>query len=220
MKVGDIFSEWRAEVDDAVEPYLWSREEAMGYLNDAQNEACRRTRALVDSSTAATCSLSVTLASGGLVALDPRVLFVRKARIATQRPMRRMNMQDMEAMDPFWQDATAVTYPTHFITDFETGKLRFHPPPNATVTVALTVVRDPLVDVNDDEDTPEIAARYHRSLRHWMSHRAYLKPDEETYKPQKAAEALALFEQEFGKRSSAIDEMWIQREQFEGDGTY
>jgi hypothetical protein len=58
------------------------------------------------------------------------------------------------------------------------------------------------------------------ALRHWIAYRAYLKPDEDTYRPDKAKEAMALFEQEFGPKSSAIDEAWIQREQFEGDGTY
>lgn len=218
MKAGEIIAEWRDEVDDAVEPFLWSDAEALRYLNEAQNEACRRTRALVDSSTTAVCSLSV--GTSGLVALDSRVLFVRKARIAGQLPMRRMNMQDMEAYDPYWADASATTYPAFFIPDFETGKLKFHPPPSATVTVLLTVVRDPLVPIPNVDTAPEINARHHRQLKHWMSHRAYLKPDKETFDAGKAKEALELFEQEFGPRSSAIDEMWIQREQFEGDGTY
>lgn len=38
--------------------------------------------------------------------------------------------------------------------------------------------------------------------------------------PKKAATALALFEQEFGMKSSAIDETWIAREQFDHDGTF
>jgi hypothetical protein len=131
-----------------------------------------------------------------------------------------MTMQDLETSDPYWEDASATTYPCAFVPDWESGKLRFHPPPTAQLTALLTVVRDPLAEVTNEDDTPEIAARYHRSLRHWMAYRAYLKPDEDTYRPDKAKEAMALFEQEFGPKSSAIDEAWIQREQFEGDGTY
>lgn len=218
MKAGDIEDLFRGEVDDRVEPFLWTPEEALEYLNDAENEAGRRIRAFIDSTTTAVCQ--VTVPTTGIAVLDQRVLFVRKVRFAGRSPLRRMNMQDMESFDPMWEDASASTYPQAFIPDWQTGKLRFHNKPSAQLTALLTVVRDPLVAMTKRDDTPEINPRYHRSLRYWMAHRAYLKPDEETYDPKRAGEMLALFENEFGKKSSAIDEMWIEREQFEGDGTY
>lgn len=218
MKAGEIEDLFRVEVDDVVEPFLWSPEEALEYLNDAHNEACRRTRALVDSTTAAVCQVTVPV--GGLATLDPRVLFVRKARFAGRTPCRRMNMQDMEAHDALWQDASQTTYPEAFIPDYETGKLLFWRPNSAQLTALLTVVRDPLVQMANRDQTPELNARYHRALRHWMAYRAYMKPDSETYRPDAAKAQMALFEAEFGPKSSAIDEAWIQREQYEGDGTY
>lgn len=218
MKAGDIIDLFRQAVDDVVAPYLWSDDEAFEYLNDAEREACRRIRALVDSSTTAVCQLTVD--TTGIAVLDERVLFVRKARIAGRMPLRRKNMQDMEECLPTWEDAAASTYPEAFIPDWETGKLRFHPKPLSSVTVMLSVVRDPMAEMNDRSDTPELNARYHRSLVHWMAHRAYSKPDEETFRPEQATAAEKRFEAEFGPRSSAIDEAWIQREQFEGDGTY
>jgi hypothetical protein len=218
MKAGDITALWREDVDDLVEPFLWSPEMALDYLNDAINEANRRSRLLVDSSTTAVCQVAVP--TTGIAVLDPRVLFVRKVRFSGRLPLRRMNMQDLESCDPYWEDAQAVPYPSAFIPDWEAGKLRFYPPPSAQLTALLTVVRDPLVDILKEEDEPEIPARYHRSLRHWMVFRAYSKQDSEAADPKKAAQALDLFEQEFGKKSSAIDETWIAREQFEGDGTY
>lgn len=226
MQLLDLLTLFRSETDDDTAPYLWSDDELIEFANDAELEACRRARLLVDSSTPALCALALTvvdagpvLANHGLVTLDPRVLFVRRARIAGQLPLRRMNLQDMEAFNPFWQDA-APARPTVFIPDYETGKLLFWPPPDQAYTVNLTVVRDPLVDMTGLEDTPEIAPRYHRSLRFWMMVRGYGKQDSEATDPKKAAEALALFEQEFGRKSAAIDETWIVREQMEGDGTF
>jgi hypothetical protein len=61
-------------------------------------------------------------------------------------------------------------------------------------------------------DEPEINRRFHESLVFWMLYRAYSKQDAETKDAKKAGENLALFEQEFGKKSSAIDEAWIERE--------
>ena len=78
----------------------------------------------------------------------------------------------------------------------------------------------PFADMVDDQDIPEIFDRYHRSLRYWMMYRAYSKQDSQANDPKKAADALTLFEQEFGKKSSAIDETWIEREQSEQDGTF
>ncbi len=218
MNLRDLIQLWRVDVDDAVEPFLWSDEDAIEYANDAQNEAARRGRLLLDSSTTEVANIAVEAATG-LYSLDARVLFVRRARIAGNLPLRRMNMQDMETRDPYWQDASAST-PTVFVPDYETGKILLWPTPNAAATLLLTVLRDPLAEMNDMDVVPEIAARYHRSLRHWMSVRAYSKQDAEANDPKKMADSMALFEQEFGKKSSAIDEAWINREQQEGDGTF
>lgn len=219
MRLGELLNLFRSEVDDITEPQLWSDEEAIEFANDAQLEACRRARLLVDSTTSAICQIPVTVASAGLVALDPRVQFVRQVRFAGRIPMRRMTMQDMAAHNPYWQDASPST-PTVFIPDYESGKLLFWPPPVADLVAKATVVRDPLEEMADEQDAPEIPPRFHRSLRYWMMFRAYGKQDAEANDPKKAADSLALFEQEFGRKSSAIDETWIQREQMEGDGSY
>lgn len=219
MQLLDLIKLFRHEVDDTVAPYLWSDLEAIDYANDAQDEACRRARLLVDSTTPALCRLTVPLADAGVVALDPRVLFVRRVRIAGRKALSRMSMQDMESYNAYWQDAAPRT-PVHFIPDFETGKLLLWPTPDTDVQLELTVVRLPLLEMNDGQDSPEIAPRMHRSLRFWMMFRAYSKQDSQANDPKKAADALTLFEQEFGKKSSAIDETWIEREQTDMDGTF
>jgi len=76
----------------------------------------------------------------------------------------------------------------------------------------MTVVRLPLNELVSMDNTPEIKAHYHRSLRFWVIYRAYMKKDAETYQPDKAQDNYALFEQEFGKKSSAVEEEWIERE--------
>lgn len=218
MQLLDLITLFRNEVDDTTQPYLWSDAEAIEFANDAQLEAARRGRLLVDSTTLAVTRLAVT-AGSALLALDPRVLFVRRVRCAGSLPLRRMNMQDMEAYDPYWQDA-APGMPRVFVPDYETGKLLLWPTPASGATLQLTVVRDPLKDMEDDAESPEIAPRYHRSLRFWMMARAYAKQDSQANDPKKELASMALFEQEFGKKSSAIDETWITREQMEGDGTF
>lgn len=218
MTLNELIRLVRTELDDLTEPYLWSDAELIEYANDAQIEACRRARLLVDSSTAALCQITVT-ANNPLVTLDPRVLFVRRVRCAGELPLIRVTMQDMESFTPYWQDAVPGL-PRRFVTDYESGKLLLWPTPSADVVLLLTVVRDPMVDMAADGDTPEIPARQHRSLRYWMAYRAYSKQDADANDPKKALQYIALFEQEFGHKSSAIDENWIAHEQMTMDGTY
>lgn len=218
MTLSDLITLFRTEVDDTVAPYLWEDDEVIEFANDAQLEACRRARLLVDSSTPAIAQLAVQ-ANQPLLALDPRVQFVRRARFTGGLPLRRMTMQDMEAYDPYWLD-TVPGVPRAFVPDYETGKIRLWPAPAQDMTLQLTVVRDPLADLQNDADVPEIAPRYHRSLRFWMMARAYGKQDAQANDPKKEMNSMALFEQEFGKKSSALDEAWIEREQMEGDGTF
>lgn len=219
MQLSELITLFRQEADDTVQPYLWSDAELIDFANDAQDEACRRGRLLVDSTTPEITSRSVLVADNGLLPLDARVLFIRRARLAGRVALQRMNMQDMESWNAFWQDMAPGT-PTMFITDYSTGYVQLWPMPDANSTLLLTVVRMPMNQMNDGSDVPEIAPRWHRSLRHWMLYRAYSKQDSEANDPKKAADSLALFEQEFGKKSSALDENWIEHEQTLLDGTY
>lgn len=219
MKLSDIMTLFRQEADDTVQPYLWDDDELIDFANDAQDEACRRARLLVDSSTPEVTALAVLASENGVLDLDERILFIRRARLSGRAALLRMNMQDMENWNPMWQDMLAGT-PTMFITDYSTGKLLLWPKPDADTTLLLTVVRTAMDPMETPDDTPEIAPRYHRSLRFWMLYRAYSKQDSQANDPKKAADSLALFEQEFGKKSAAIDEAWIEREQTTMDGTF
>jgi hypothetical protein len=218
MQLLDLIALFRSEADDLSEPYLWPDSDLRDYANDAQNEACRRARLLVDGNNTDVVGYEI-MAGQSVVVLDPRVLFVRRARFDGKAPLRRMTMQDMDALNPLWENAPPGT-PRCYITDFETGSLLLWPRAEAATYLYLLVVRDPLQQMVEDQDSPEIAARYHRSLVFWMLFRAYNKQDSEANDPKKALNSLALFEQEFGKKSAAIDEMWITREQIDGDGTF
>lgn len=224
MNLSDIRSLFRFEADDNKEPFFASNAEILEWANDAQNEACRRGRLLVDSTTAAICTISV-LAATTTYALDPRVISLRRATLASDRT--RLTLSSYRDFDSAggsgarwggdsgasaqWEDDTGA--PTNAITDMGTGKIRLYPIPVATDTVRLTVVRLPLEELAADTDEPEINPRFHRNLRHWLLYRYYSKQDADTFDASKAAVALGLFESEFGKASRAIEEEWISRQQ-------
>lgn len=211
MTLRDLLSLVRNEIDDVTAPYLWTDPELIEYAVDAENEAARRARLLIDSSTVAVCQIAVVAATAAYD-LDSRVIFIRRGKLSSEElPLSRAQMRDLDNALPNWEADTGT--PSHFVTDFETGKIRLYPIPTANTTLNLTVVRLPLADMNDLDESPEINARYHRSLRYWIMHRAYGKQDSETKDEKKSLENLAKFEQEFGRKSSAVDEEWIEREQ-------
>jgi hypothetical protein len=49
MTVDELRTLFRNRTQDTAKPYLWSDEEVFEYMDDAQNEACRRAHLLVDS---------------------------------------------------------------------------------------------------------------------------------------------------------------------------
>jgi hypothetical protein len=221
--VSDIITICRSDVDDQKTPYLWPDSDWIDYADDGQNEACRCGRLLVDSSTPDITTIPI-VAGTALYALDPRVIFVRRAKLASRaQPLLRSSMRDF--LDPEagilnWEDHTGTVM--RYITDYETGKIRLYRTPTANDTLHLTVVRLPLTPITSVDDELEIHLRFQRSLRYWMFYRAYSKQDADTMDPKKAADNLALFEREFGKHSPAIEEEWINATQGQDiyDGTF
>src|SRR5512135_16035 len=203
MNLGELLDQASTELDDTADPPLWPRAELKRYAIQAEHEACRRARLLIDSSTPAITQYAL-LPSASSVTLDPRVIFVKRAILSVkQRVLNRVLMRYMDLRIPGWENS-APSVPQAVIGDWETGKLRLWPPTKNADTLYITAARLPLVDMNEEASSPEINARFHESLIHWIKYRAYLKKDADTYDPQEAAKALALFEQEFGAKSSAI----------------
>lgn len=210
MKLAVLRELARIDLDDTVEPYLWSDDELDDAANEAAEEACRRARLLRDSTTAEITQIALT-AGQTLVTLDPRVIRVERARIgAGSVPLALMLMRDVDRCYPGWEDYAQAT-PRLAVVDYQSQALRLVPPPDEAATLHLTVIRLPLAPMNDDEDHPEIPLHVHRALRHWMVFRARLNPDSQKLDKKGAADALSLFEAEFGTPQPIYDELWQQQ---------
>lgn len=202
MNRGELNAVWRSRVGDTEQPYLWPNAEFDEFIDDAQLEAARRAHLLVDSSS--TLTQANIIAGEMLVAIDPRILFIRRARIGRQ-VLVHATARALDEQIPAWESSGAGA-PLAYITDWQTGGVALYPPPAADGVLSMTVVRDPLHPLSSDENSPEIAPRYHLSLLHWVSFRAYSKQDPDTQDLKAAERELALFEAEFGPRAGAINE--------------
>jgi hypothetical protein len=184
---------------------LISRGEWVRYAVDGENEACRRARLILDSTTQAICRPEVAEGEP-LVTLDARVLWVRRVSLdSTGRPLSKSRSDLLDLQRPGWEDETGEV--THFLQDYETGKLRLFRIPEAADVLRLSVYRLPLRPMRENEDAPEIRAQWHERLVNYMLFKAYSKQDVELVRDLPRATAhLGLFEQEFGPKRSAKDE--------------
>jgi hypothetical protein len=209
MKLGELLAMVRRdELDDESTPYLWSNDSLIEYAEDAENEACRRASLLRDATTTAICRITL-VAGTASYDLDARVIRIRRARLPGKTPLAPVTTAELDERRPGWEDETGE--PTAYLTDWETGAIRLYPNPTAVATLQLQVVRLPLAAMNDTEDTPEIHARFHRDLRHWIVKRAFSKKDSETEDLKRAALAEERFAAAFGPPLSARTEEWNAR---------
>lgn len=201
MSPEELVTLFRGQVDDLVEPYLWSDDEVYFYLDQAQRKFARWTHLFQDASTAAVTQVAVTAAEP-FVVLDSRILEVRRASLSDGSKVEVRNQGEMEdvygeldygvPMSSKWMTATGK--PRYLVMDVEEGKGRLVPIPETDDTLSLFVVRLPLnkvtvdsvvLEVKDDEDQ--------HALLSWMRHLAYLKQDSQTLNPQLSNESVAEF---------------------------
>jgi len=211
MTLAELRARFRTEENDAVAPYLWSDSELATWINEAQDEACRRALLLVDSRSAAAKASYLAGAEG--VDLHPAVIFVRRAALAASNtPLVPKVARSMDEEVPGWEGAMA-SVPRVFIPDWQTNYLRFWPPAVAAGTVNMTVIRTPLEPAGDGDDM-EIAPRYQPFLLDWVRFRAYSKQDAEVFNANKSKAGEDSFEKQFGKQS-AVNEHWALEQYYD-----
>lgn len=213
MTLQDLISVYRYEADDRKTPYLLSDVELKEFANDAQNEACRRARMLLDSTTTSVCRLTFTAGGSPVLQLDPRVIHVRRVgwtgRSLALQP--RLTSQ-MDLDFPGWDTHATQQEPSVYVSDVAPQAIRIYPTPAVSGTVGLSVYRLPLDPMGELDDVPEIPEYAHRALLQWVLFRSYSKHDVDVFDSAKAGTAYKLFVQEFGEAQSARNLAWMHQE--------
>ena len=209
MQLSELLSQARIELDDVEQDYLWSDAELKFYINEAVKEAVRRSRLIVDASTTAVCSIAVTAGTQAYSLHASIYKIIEVLGSWDDAPLRKWTAQEMKLHHPTWR--TDESDPCGYVLDYESGKLWLNSKPKTNGTLSLRVYRFPLVALSANSDTPEINPGYHEKLIHWVRHKAYLKPDTDTFNKQASMDALALFEQEFGPAKSVWSDEFDNR---------
>ena len=205
MTVEDFIKSFRAAVLDAADPPFWSSEEIVDFLNEAVQEACERAKLIEDRITPSVCSISIQ-PGVETYALNHSVLQIKRAAF-NGRNLCETSVEEQDSLSNSWEQRTGQ--PSGYIFEPSSGarspQLRLLPKPSVAGVVNLTVYRGALKPLTPctPNVAPEIPARFHSRLMHWLMYRAHLKQDADTFDAVKAAEHLALFEKAFGQRSDA-----------------
>lgn len=210
MNLSEIVEAARQRLEDDVQPYAFSTARLEYWANEANIEACRRSRYLVDNTQ--TVSLVVDVFEYDY---PDNVIFIKRGKLASEDcPLWITSYKDMDEV-PGWESHTGT--PTHLILDMNFEKLRVYPIPDASYTLNLVTVNEPETLTNDIN----VPSRYGYSYVDWICYRAYATKDIEAYDKGLSLECLAVFENEFGTRSSAKDEIYNFRNRpyngFDGD---
>jgi hypothetical protein len=178
-----LHDQFRYDVDDRVNPFLWSADEVLDYIDDAQKMFCRLTGGLGDAST----SLTALAYSAGVdaLALSPLILKIRAARDgATGRPIEIVNVEDMATRAMRFDGQTGAV--RALVTGMEANSARTYPVPAGAGTVRLVVERLPLLPVDDFDQTLEVPDQHKYGLSLWIRARAYRKQDADTFDARRA----------------------------------
>lgn len=202
MTPQELYDRFRVDMNDTLEPYLFSAEEVWGYADDAYSMFARLSGGIPDATSAVT---SIAITSGSARSpMSPLILKIRSAYLdSTKRPLRLRNVEEA----PFGLTSdygSSGTSTDHLpgevklmVIGEEEGSVRWVNVPVADDTAKLVVFRLPLARIDEDAaDTAldEIHYRHHPHLLLWMKHLAYDKQDAETYDKGRSDDFKARFE--------------------------
>lgn len=196
-----LIEDCREELDDAVEPYLWSDKLLTRYLNEAVAEAAIRTRCIVETGQPLISQIEVKAGQASYT-LHPSVVVVRQALLASEprEPLVRTESQALDGHRCDWRTETGT--PRYFLRDQMSRLVRLVPAPIKDDTLVLTLWRTPadVEEMEDPLDEPAIDSNYHGHLIRWACFRALNKRDVEQQSTNDADRNLAMFEQFYGAR--------------------
>lgn len=199
MKRSELIEKARKKVDDVEEPFLVDEESFVDFANEAVLEACRRSRLKLGKMT-----LNV-IANQSEYELPTGMIFIRSAKLTNEYgKLTPISYSDLEECNPRWEEDKGE--PVHIITDIETGKFTLYPAPETNSILVIGGTQEPIFG-----ETLDILERYHFSLIFWLCHKYYGQQDPDIHDAKLEMKNLELFENEFGKKSSAENETFDYR---------
>jgi len=192
----EMISRWRRDMEDTVEPYLWSDEEVTEYFDEAQDEFCQMVDVINKE-----ISIDYTT-DDAWVDIPEYVTRIRDVEDSDGRMIPLYNHEEWPEVvrtDDYgswivasnWKEKTGA--PEALITDITADKARVYPVPTEDGTLTATVYRRPLESLIDTEEFEVTDLQHQRCLLYKARSLGYLKHDTETFDAAKAGEFEGIF---------------------------
>lgn len=207
--VDNLIEQFRMQMDDNVEPFLWAEDRIVEWIDEAQKVFAEETKIFKGRE-----EIPVLLINDGEFAMPAYIFETRKGQMNGQSlPLEIMNFNDIErgavnsdygiALVGNWEDSTGT--PRALITDFKTGIGRLTPKPIADTTVTLAYYRYPLKDINSSSRKLELTdTRHQRLMVVYARAMAYGDHDADVYDPKQEAAKLEEFHAKTAKIAGQI----------------
>jgi hypothetical protein len=203
MNVKELEAEFRERADDEAMPYLWSSDDFLRWLNQAQDEACIRKKLIFENTKPEFCRIAVSAGAGSTYQINDKIIAIDYAYLVDasgdRHPLILSDSDELNRIKPDWR--TSTDRPCHIIHRDNT--LQFGGRISESYTLQLECYRLPLKCLKEEGDKPEINQVHHIHLIEWVLHKAYSKPDSQTLNQGKADEAEKEFTDYFGPRPDA-----------------
>lgn len=190
----EVIQAFREDMDDLVEPRLWSDAQLAQYLDAAQKMFCRLVGGLSDATSEIT---RITVpAAAKFVAISPLILKLRAVTTTDTRArdISILNHEDVQFKRETLTGTGGIIRTV--VTGMDENKLRVCDPPLVDTTLDLLVYRLPLTSITPATlatDTLEIGEQHHPYLLWYMEYLALLKQDAESFDKAKGAEKFQQF---------------------------
>lgn len=202
MNLAKLLATYRVRLDDRAESaQLYSDEDLVDNLNEAEAEAAERAWLLYDT-TSPLCTIP-TVVGQREYPIDPVVFEVRTATIVGQKkPL------DRNGYDAVLQTIRDPGIALDYGVDLFGSQLQLvlDRSPLVAGEIQLGVYRRPLLPMalaDADTVSPEIPASHHTNMLHWALYLAYSTRDSDAGDAAKAQTAFDKFEQFFGPKIDA-----------------
>lgn len=197
MNAASLINLFRTLANDKVEPYFWSDEEVLEWLNDGQQEAVLRGRLLYEHSDP---DMTIINVQAGHAEYPLHELMYELDYLAlsldgnTERnELCLLSHEEASRHIREWREQTGE--PTIAMQGDKT--ITLIPTPQGNGTLHINGYRLPKrIEFLDDE--PEIHSAHHRHLLQWALYQAFSIPDAEMFDPNRSEMARINFERYFG----------------------
>ena len=203
MFVNELVARYRLAANDRQEPFFLSDSDVIGFLAEAEDQACIRSRLIHESADPDICRIALDTGTDHYD-VHPVLFEISNARVKMEgssqwEPLRMVSVEWLDYHRRDWRDDVG----TPAFAVFNHQKLRLVPTPDRAGEVKLEGYRLPKVSMTTGSDIPEIGAAHHLHLVDWALYRAFSVPDSEFIDPQRAASAEAGFSAHFGLEPNA-----------------